>query len=124
MTSKQTEQFRNRLLEMAARIQGDLDTLEDEARTGTGGPSGGNLSNAPMHLGDLGSAEYMQELDATLYENEEHLDAEIGDALDRIDQGTFGRCERCGATIRPERLDALPYTILVALLAGLFALGL
>lgn len=110
MTTRQTERFRNRLLELAGRLRGDLESLEEEARTGTGGPSGGNLSDTPMHLGDLGTAESMQEIDATLYENEEHLEAEVADALGRIERGTFGRCERCDAEIRAERLDTLPYT--------------
>ncbi|HEX2294596.1 MAG TPA: TraR/DksA C4-type zinc finger protein [Actinomycetota bacterium] len=29
-------------------------------------------------------------------------------ALDRIDAGTFGRCERCGNEIPDERLEAIP----------------
>jgi RNA polymerase-binding transcription factor DksA len=29
-------------------------------------------------------------------------------ALARLDAGTYGRCERCGAAIAPERLEALP----------------
>ena len=37
-----------------------------------------------------------------------HLD-EINDALDRIEQGTFGRCEVCGQEIPRERLKAVPY---------------
>lgn len=31
-------------------------------------------------------------------------------ALDRIEEGTFGRCTRCGDTIPIKRLEALPYT--------------
>jgi RNA polymerase-binding transcription factor DksA len=38
-----------------------------------------------------------------------HL-AEVQAALDRVDAGTFGRCERCGAPIGAERLAALPAT--------------
>ncbi|MGH2819141.1 MAG: TraR/DksA family transcriptional regulator [Actinomycetota bacterium] len=34
--------------------------------------------------------------------------AEILAALDRIDQGTYGKCERCGQGIPFERLEALP----------------
>ena len=30
----------------------------------------------------------------------------------RIDEGTFGLCERCGKPIDPERLEALPYATL------------
>jgi RNA polymerase-binding transcription factor DksA len=29
-------------------------------------------------------------------------------ALERIEGGTYGRCERCGNEIPPERLEALP----------------
>ncbi|SES72079.1 MULTISPECIES: TraR/DksA family transcriptional regulator [Marinobacter] len=33
-------------------------------------------------------------------------------ALDRIDQGEGGLCERCGNEINPERLNILPWTSL------------
>lgn len=31
-------------------------------------------------------------------------------ALDRIDQGEYGYCTKCGAEIGEDRLEALPYT--------------
>ena len=34
---------------------------------------------------------------------------DIEDALARLDQGTFGTCERCGEAIPVERLEAIPY---------------
>ena len=30
-------------------------------------------------------------------------------ALQRIHEGTYGKCSRCGQTIPKERLEALPY---------------
>jgi RNA polymerase-binding transcription factor DksA len=39
---------------------------------------------------------------------EEQAIKEIQDALDRIEQGTFGRCEACGGNINRDRLRALP----------------
>jgi DnaK suppressor protein len=33
---------------------------------------------------------------------------EIGSALERIENGTYGRCERCGGPISPGRLAARP----------------
>jgi RNA polymerase-binding transcription factor DksA len=110
MTKKRTEQFRRILEAMDGRVRGDLQSLEEQARTGLGGEAGGNLSNAPMHLADLGTEQYMQELNATLYENEEYIRLEIRDALGRFDRGTFGLCERCGQAILEERLEVLPYT--------------
>lgn len=37
----------------------------------------------------------------------DHL-TEIDGALDRIEKGTYGRCQKCGQPIQPERLKALP----------------
>jgi DnaK suppressor protein len=34
--------------------------------------------------------------------------SEIGRALARMDLGTYGRCEACGAPIARERLEAIP----------------
>ena len=33
----------------------------------------------------------------------------VRDALARLDDGTYGDCETCGARISPARLEALPY---------------
>ena len=33
----------------------------------------------------------------------------VAAALDRLDDGTFGICQRCGRPIAPERLEALPW---------------
>jgi DnaK suppressor protein len=33
-------------------------------------------------------------------------------ALTKVEAGSYGRCERCGGPIAPERLDALPWATL------------
>jgi DnaK suppressor protein len=38
--------------------------------------------------------------------------AEIDQALERIDTGTYGRCVTCGAPIPAERLQAVPWAAL------------
>jgi RNA polymerase-binding transcription factor DksA len=110
MTSKQLDKFRTQLRDLAVRVQGTADSLEAQVRVPTGGEAGGNLSNAPMHLGDVGSEVYTQELNATLLENEAYIRDETLAALDRVEAGTFGKCEGCAAAIPAARLDALPYT--------------
>ena len=37
---------------------------------------------------------------------------DVDRALSRIEDGTYGTCERCGAAIAPERLEALPWAVL------------
>jgi len=101
--------YRQEILRLAARMRSDATAVTDRVRDGSGGQAGGGLSNAPMHLGDMGTDEYLQDLNATLLEHEEYLTNEVRAALDRIDDGTFGKCEACAKPIPKERLDALPY---------------
>jgi RNA polymerase-binding transcription factor DksA len=124
MTNRLLERYRDELRILADRIGGAAESLEEEARSTTGGDAGGNLSNAPMHLGDLGSATYTQELSATLLENETFLRAEINAALARIDRGAYGFCERCGQAVAEERLEAVPYTRFCAPCAEVVGSGL
>ncbi|HYH69613.1 MAG TPA: TraR/DksA C4-type zinc finger protein [Urbifossiella sp.] len=109
MTKTKTNRFRTQLRALAERVGATAAGLEEQVRTPTGGESAGGISNVPMHLGDVGSEAYTQELNATLLENESHLQGEVQAALDRIDSGTFGTCEACGGAIAEERLEALPY---------------
>ncbi|MFH1015451.1 MAG: TraR/DksA C4-type zinc finger protein [Chloroflexota bacterium] len=37
---------------------------------------------------------------------------EVTRALEKFEQGTYGKCDSCGRAIDPARLEALPYAIL------------
>lgn len=101
--------YRQRLLALVGRLDRDRLQLKDEALRSTGGEASGSLSDVPLHLADLGSHGFEEELTLGLLENEEHLIEEINAALDRLDQGVYGRCESCGQDVSKERLRALPY---------------
>lgn len=109
MTSERMRHYRDVLSAMARRVRATAETLEEATRTPTSGEASGNLSNTPMHLGDMGTEVFTQELNATLLENEEFIRTEVAHALDRIERGTFGACENCRRQIPQERLDVLPY---------------
>ena len=42
----------------------------------------------------------------------------IAVAMKRLEDGTFSACERCGAQIEPERIEASPYATTCAACAG------
>lgn len=109
MNEEQRENHRQRLLEMATRLQGDDASIEGEALRQSGGDASGNLSNAPQHLADLGTDTFEQEMSASLLQNARQIQAEIAAALDRLERGTFGKCEGCGRDIGAGRLQAVPY---------------
>ena len=50
-----------------------------------------------------------RELEYTLRDGEQATLARIVRALGRIDDGTYGKCERCGKDIPEERLEARPW---------------
>ena len=109
MTADQLTAYRNRLKEIISRIRKDVIAVEDQCRVPTGGQADGGLSNAPLHLGDIGTDVFHQEINSALLENEESLLDEALSAVRRIDEGTFGDCEGCARPIALERLTAIPY---------------
>jgi RNA polymerase-binding transcription factor DksA len=110
MTQSELDHYRELLLSLARRIKGDVADLSGEALRRTGGEASGNLSNTPLHLADLGTDNYEQEVTLSLLENEDQTLEAIRAAVDRMDKGTFGRCARCHKEITKERLQALPFT--------------
>jgi RNA polymerase-binding transcription factor DksA len=109
MTKSDLDSFRETLLNLRSRFSGDVSQLADEALRSMGGEASGSLSNAPLHMADLGTDAFEQEFTLNLLQNQEEALAEIGHALDRIDRGSFGRCEECQNPIPKGRLQALPY---------------
>jgi RNA polymerase-binding transcription factor DksA len=109
MNEQQRQAHRARLLALGQRLRSDLAALRGTALRGIGAASSGNLSNVPHHLADLANDTFEQEVDVGLLENEQQVLRAIAAALDRIDDGTFGRCLRCEKAIPEGRLKALPY---------------
>jgi RNA polymerase-binding transcription factor DksA len=109
MTDAEIQFYRQRLLAFTKRLGSDVSALKTEALQPLGGETSGGLSNLPVHLADMGTDNFEEEVTLTLLENAGHILTEINDALDRIEKGTFGRCEECGKEIPRERLNAVPY---------------
>ena len=61
---------------------------------------------------DLASSEYTQSMIFRLRDREKFLLAKIDKALARIENGTFGICEKCEEEISVKRLEARPVTTL------------
>src|SRR5262249_1290651 len=95
MTSIQKDKYRKMLHDFIDRTGNPAAGLTEQVRTPTGGESAGGISNAPLHLGDIGSEAYNQELGVTLLENETYLHDEALAALERLNHVTFGQCESC-----------------------------
>jgi RNA polymerase-binding protein DksA len=67
---------------------------------------------ADNHMGDMASVTFDRELDQGLEEGAQQTLAQIDRALAKIEEGTYGICERCGKPIAEERLRARPWATL------------
>ncbi len=102
--------FKELLIEMRARLRGDLSAMADSTLKRTRSESSGDLSSMPIHMADIGSDNFDQEFTLSLMENDEGTLEQIEDALERIESGTYGACVECGGRIPKARLNAIPYT--------------
>jgi len=101
--------FRKILLIKRELLSGDVNTLQNEALRKNRQEATGDLSNMPIHMADIGSDNYEQEFALGLIQNEEVTLREIDEALKRIEDRSYGKCEDCGKKIPVARLKAKPH---------------
>ena len=109
LTRQDIDQFRQLLLQKRAEILGDVSTLHNEALNKDRREAAGDLSSMPIHMADLGTDNYELEFTLGLIEGERTILKEIDEALDRIQQGTYGICVATGRPIGKARLRAKPW---------------
>jgi len=105
ITRKELGEFKMLLLERRAEIVGDVLNMEKVRNAG----NGGDLSNMPLHMADVGSDNYEQEFTLGLVESERKLLVEIDRALIRIHDKTYGVCIVTGNPIPKARLEIKPW---------------
>jgi DnaK suppressor protein len=105
MKKADVKTFREQLLSMRSRLRGDISQMADAALNKNGSRTGA----MPIHMADLGSDANEQEFTLSMMESEEGTLGAIEVALEKIEDGSFGRCEHCEGDISKQRLQAIPY---------------
>ena len=100
---------RRMLEEEHARLQDvkasfDAEHLHDESED----ESISELSHLQQHQADVGTETFEREKDFSILEQVEAELHDVQRALQRLDDGTYGKCEACSKPIGDERLAALP----------------
>ncbi len=104
MNTKDLQRFKTMLEESRQTLlQSAKRTLTEESNFDT--------DDLPDEI-DLASSEYNQSMVFRLRDREKFLLKKIDKALARIEDGSFGICERCEEEISPKRLEARPVTTL------------
>ncbi len=85
--------------------------LNETSKFGMAEPMGAQLAELSLidnHPADIGTELFERGKDLALTELLEHQLQKTEAALQRMEQGTYGRCAECGEPIPYERLQALP----------------
>jgi DnaK suppressor protein len=88
-----------------------LDELLREANRTVDGMTDAKAENFPDPT-DRASLESNRNFTLRIRDRERKLIVKIKEALGRIDDGSYGKCEECGENIGRERLEARPVTTL------------
>jgi RNA polymerase-binding transcription factor len=108
LSTKEIQELKEKLLAERKDLQAQYDELEELS-------FGSNQSDLSGEMGfdeeyaDAGTATFERERDLSLVNNLRDLMERIDKALAKIDEGTYGLCDRCGKPIEKLRLKALPY---------------
>jgi DnaK suppressor protein len=99
MDSKQLQKFRKQLKQMKADIISDVEQTLTEMTS-----QNGNIPDP----NDRATMESDRSFELRLRGRERKLLDKIDEAVNRIDEGTYGICDECGEEIRIKRLEARP----------------
>ena len=108
MKKSDQQVYRFRLLELRERLLREVTSSEEALREDVVSPGTG--THLPTHAADHD----VEGLDVQIEiaQSGERMLEEVEDALQRIDAGTYGTCQKCGHDIPRDRLEAVPYAAL------------
>ena len=104
LNAKQLRDYRDSLMKYRARLLIDLGAIEKEALD-----ANTDSSHMPIHMADVGSDAYDQDLKLGMAASERTRINDIEEALVRIKKKTYGVCHLTGSTIPEARLRAKPW---------------
>jgi DnaK suppressor protein len=109
---RELSDLRKRLVEERDELQRQAAEIEESSFGGNQSDLSGDVASFDEEFADAGTATFERERDLSLSNNIRDLTEKINRALERIEKGTYGLCERCGRPIEKARIKALPYATL------------
>lgn len=110
MNKKALNYFKQLLLNKRQEILEEMGLIKETSLKDTSKEASGNDATFSTHMADQGTD--AQEREKAFYyaaRENKHL-RYLDEALERIENGTYGICVSCGEEIPHERLEAVPIT--------------
>lgn len=110
MSKEDLQYFKELLLKKRAKVVQNLDYLKSTVLDATTKDASGDHSSYSYHMADQGTDAMEREKAFMFAARDEKYLKQIDEALERIDNETYGICRITGKLIRKERLEAVPTT--------------
>ena len=101
MDKRKSKTYRDKLLARREGLVGQVQAAEAYSRE--------RDAEATQDPADLAANAYTKELMVSMSANDRQLLESIDAALDRIENGEYGKCANCGEPIQEKRLEAVPW---------------
>jgi DnaK suppressor protein len=102
--SQRYEELRTILEDRRREIQSEVQSRMKDVRADTG--QTGVVDDVETSESDI-----QDEIEFALIQMKAETLHRINEALERLEEGTYGRCFECGEEIEPRRLRALPFAV-------------
>ena len=110
-TSDQLKKIKGSLLEKRVELEARKKELDESSFDSTQSDITGEVG-LDEDFADAGTATFERERDLSIRNNIRDLIDQVTRAVERIDDGVYGTCERCGQPIDATRLRELPHASL------------
>ncbi|MFH0916742.1 MAG: TraR/DksA C4-type zinc finger protein [bacterium] len=104
------EAVKQQLLEERKRLEGEIANLDADLSESLEDSS--EESPYDQHMAETAGVTLDREIDLTLEENARASISQIDRALAKLENGDYGRCDKCGKPIGDDRLRAAPFATL------------
>ncbi|WP_226677657.1 TraR/DksA C4-type zinc finger protein [Mesobacillus jeotgali] len=112
LKNEQLNQLKQTLINEKETLNSQIDNTEENGYLeGSQREATGELSSYDNHPADSGTELFERSKNLAM---DEHFDTQVekvDQALEAIENGTYGKCAECGKEIPFERLEAVPYTL-------------
>ncbi len=109
MRKTRMKKFKKLLLAAKEKLEAEIQQLQRDNLNRSQRDSSGDLSGYSYHMADVGTDTFGREVELTIASAGSETMKLIDEALERIEDGTYGKCQICGCQVDMKRLEAVPY---------------
>ena len=109
MNQQELTNLKGLLINEKNEAEAELNNMEKNGPNGSLLEWTEELSSYDNHPADLASETFEMEKQMALKMQEKNVLGNINKAINKIENGTYGKCVSCGKEINYERLEAIPY---------------